>query len=252
MLPVNLHTTKLTFGCIRWFSSTPVAERHLKTAGTNGRKIDLSKLDEIESLPQKPKKPPTPYLLFANERLKSLSGDTVAKMSPVLSLEWRTMDRSKYVDIYQRRYDEYRKNLDSYHESLSGDNVKYLELRQRLVRQHNAFCELGKVRPFPKNPRNPANFYYKERYESPEIREQLDRKGLKETSSFVAEEYRDLSPEQKQKYLDKAEQDRIRYEDELDSWYKGVCEDLTLRKSVRQQAEAYYQSTKARLAKHKA
>lgn len=58
MLPVNLHTTKLTYGCLRCLSSTPV----LKTAGTNGRKIDPSKLDEIESLPQKPKKPPTTHL----------------------------------------------------------------------------------------------------------------------------------------------------------------------------------------------
>lgn len=214
------------------------------TATSRGRKIDVESIEQKLDLPIKPKKPNTPYLLYMMERKQSILRDqpgmSVVPLSKIIANEWKNVDRTQYVRAYESAHSIYKKKLEEYNESLTQEQKDYLKIRDDLRRQHNAFKELRKACPPPKQPIHKSSMYTRHTLAKPEYKELIKQKPMGEIFKQVHEEYQNLSDEEKDKYERLAQEDRVRYEKELDEWYAKIKADLSIRKSVREQANVYY------------
>lgn len=172
---------------------------------------------------------------------------SVVPLSRIIADEWKNIDRTKYVTQYETAHSIYKKKLEQYTESLTQEQKDYLKIRDDLRRQHNAYKELKKACPLPKQPIHRYAMYTRHTLATPEYKELIKRKPMSEIFKQVHEEFQQLSDEEKEKYERMAAEDRIRYERELDDWYEKIKADPSIRKSVREQANAYYSNFRSKL-----
>lgn len=220
------------------------------TAASKGRKIDIGSIEQKMDLPARPKKPYTPYIMYMLERKTTLMetrpGVSVVPLVKIISREWKNIDRTKYVEAYENAHKEYKKKIEDYENSLTPEQKDYLKLKTDLQRQHNAFKELKKVCPPPRQPVNRAAMFAKHMLAKPEYSERMKQSKTAEVFKEIHEMYRLLPDHEKQKYDQLAEEDKLRYHQELDEWYDKIRNDPSVRKSVREQADAYYLNNKSK------
>lgn len=252
MLPIKLtmSANTVTTCCLRQITTTPVLEKHLiKTVRSKGRKIDIDLMDEEVNLPNKPKKPPCPWITFVQEKkgslLQQMPGVPISQITPIIAREWKSIDQTRYLKEFEQKVAKYKEQLDHYNNSLTDEQLKYLKLKKSLLRDHNAFKELRKTKPLPLFPRNSANLYAAERYKDPVIKRRIEQEGSQAVGKSIFEEYRNLSQVEKDKFSKQQQEDRLRFKQEFDQWYKNICEDGSIRRAVREQADALHQRLKS-------
>lgn len=192
------------------------------------------------SIPEKPKKPVTPWIAFIRDRrgdiLRQKPDASVTEITSTLAKEWRQMDKSRYIDDYQRRRDEHSRRVEAYENSLTFEQLNLIEQEKSKKRESRAQKEIKKTNP-PTKPRNAANLFISSRSNDLDVRERLKHSSMAEILKSLAEEYRNLSDSEKQRYLNMQEDDRQRYRQQFAQWYDSIQKRTDLTKAARQIAE---------------
>ncbi|XP_049646485.1 transcription factor A, mitochondrial [Suncus etruscus] len=174
-----------------------------------------------------PKKPMTSYLRFSQERLPSLKAQNpdvkYRELFKIMSQVWKELPESEkkvYEDAYRVEWDAYKKELDRIKKQLTPDQLASLEEKrmQKLLKKKNVtkreLTALGK----PKRPRTAYNIFVAERFQ--EIQDESAQKKMK----AVNENWKILSSAEKQEYIQRAEDDKIRYDNEMKVWEEQMTE----------------------------
>lgn len=175
-----------------------------------------------------PKRPLNGYLRYVlqqqpvitrhNPEIKSV--DIIRKIAQ----QWRTMNpeqKRPFEEASVRAREQFKVDLQRYQAQLSPAQVQQeaLEKKQRMakrkaIRKKRELTTLGK----PKRPRSPFNIFMSEHFE--EARGITTQAKMK----FLLEDWKNLFSHQKQVYTQLAEDDKIRYKNEMKSWEDHMME----------------------------
>lgn len=219
--------------------SSGVLNKPLQT----GLKVKVTKnmiADLSADLPLKPKKPVTPWIAFLQDRKSDYAnygqGMKATEMSVILSKEWREMDRSKYEDDYKRKHEEYLRAVQEYEDSLTDEQRDAIKSYKDVVRQVKAKKQIFKSHP-PRLPRNAANMFCHHRSKQHDVKEDLQRRKPGAVFKDLFEEYRNLSADEKKRYIDMQEEDKTRFAREFKVWYESIQNNENLTRAARDHAE---------------
>lgn len=205
------------------------------------QKMDITSLEPDINLPQRPKRPITPWLAFVRDKkddvLKQKDKMTAAELAVVLAKEWKQTDKSRYQEEYDRQQQDYHRKLEEYNNSLTEEHRDYLVLQKKFNREHKAEKQLRKTKP-PVLPRNPANLYCQERSKHADVKDQMKHRKPANVFSDIFKEYRELSECEKKKYLEMQEEDKSRFQHEFLVWYESIQNNENLTKATREKADA--------------
>ncbi|CAL9699634.1 unnamed protein product [Knipowitschia caucasica] len=183
-------------------------------------------LSSLASAP--PKRPLNSYMRYVmqqqpivarlNPEIKSV--DVMRKIAQ----QWRTLrpDQKKpFEEASVKAREQYKVDLKSYTAQLSPEQERQqaLDKKQRLakrkaIRKKRELTSLGK----PKRPRSPFNIYMSEHFE--EARGATTPGKMKS----LLQDWRNLFSHQKQVYTQLAEDDKVRYKNEIKSWEEHMVE----------------------------
>ncbi|XP_044034268.1 transcription factor A, mitochondrial [Siniperca chuatsi] len=159
-----------------------------------------------------------PIMTGQNPEIKSV--DIIRKIAQ----QWRTMSpeqKQPFEEASLRAREQFKVDLQRYQAQLTPAQVQQqaLEKRQRLakrkaIRKKRELTNLGK----PKRPRSPFNIFMSEHFE--------DARGTTTQAKMksLLEDWRNLFNHQKQVYTQLAEDDKIRYKNEMKSWEDHMME----------------------------
>ncbi|NXL86311.1 TFAM factor, partial [Alectura lathami] len=177
---------------------------------------------------ERPKRPLTAYFRFLKdnqpafrEKNPEMSNlELVKKMAGA----WRELPASQkqiYEEARKTDWQKYEEQLAAYKAQLTPDQTAALkeERRKRLAkrrsfRKKRELTVLGK----PKRPRSGFNIFVSENFQQ--------SKGVSPTAKLkqLFETWQNLSSSQKQPYLQLAQDDKVRYENEMKSWEAKMAE----------------------------
>lgn len=225
-----------------------VNSAHVTTVGKKAQKITAALMEAELDLPIKPKKPVTPWVAFVRDRKDELMnqnrGITAAEIAQILAREWKDSDKSQYEREYNDRRQVYLKKVEEYENSLTDQHREYLAVKKDLVKENRALKSIRKTKP-PKLPRTCTNLFTQKRWNDPDIQEQVKHRSATEVLRDLFKEYRELSPEEKEKYIAMQQKDRLRFKTEFSKWYESVKNDSSLSHAARDQANIMQAKFKA-------
>ncbi|XP_038591896.1 transcription factor A, mitochondrial [Micropterus salmoides] len=179
-----------------------------------------------------------PIMTRQNPEIKSV--DVIRKIAQ----QWRTMSpeqKQPFQEASLRAREQFKVELQRYQAQLTPAQVQQqtLEKRQRMakrkaIRKKRELTNLGK----PKRPRTAFNIFMSEHFE--EARGTTTQAKMKS----LLEDWKNLFSHQKQVYTQLAEDDKIRYKNEMKSWEEHMVE-IGREDLIREQTL----STKKKLAK---
>ncbi|KAA8581170.1 transcription factor A, mitochondrial [Etheostoma spectabile] len=159
-----------------------------------------------------------PVMTRHNPEIKSV--DIIRKIAQ----QWRTLSpeqKQPFQEASLRAREQFKVDLQRYQAQLTPAQVQQqaLEKRQRkakrkAIRKKRELTNLGK----PKRPRSPFNIFMSEHFE--EARGTTTQAKMKS----LMEDWRKLFSHQKQVYTQLAEDDKIRYKNEMKSWEDHMME----------------------------
>ncbi|XP_054428738.1 transcription factor A, mitochondrial isoform X1 [Pteronotus mesoamericanus] len=192
-----------------------------------------------------PKKPMTSYVRFSKEQLPIFKaqnpGARNSELIKKIAELWRELPDSEkkvYEDAYKADWQAYKQELIRIEEELTPSQRVALEkemmqkrLKKKSIIKKRELTLLGK----PKRPRSAYNIFISERFQ--EAKDGTSQLKLK----AVNESWKNLSSSQKQVYIQLAEDDKVRYFNEIKSWEAQMVEvgrDDLLRRKVKPQAKS--------------
>lgn len=198
----------------------------------------------FSSMGNYPKKPMSSYLRFSTEQLpKFKAKHPDAKLSELIrkiAAVWRELpeaEKKVYEADFKAEWKAYKEAVSKYREQLTPSQLMGFEKEARQKRlkkkaqiKRRELILLGK----PKRPRSAYNIYVSESFQ--EAKDESAQGRLK----IVNQAWKNLSPEEKQTYIQLAKDDRIRYDNEMKSWEEQMAEvgrsDL-IRRSVKRSGD---------------
>lgn len=173
-----------------------------------------------------------------------------------IAQQWRTMSpeqKRPFEDASVRAREQFKAELQRYQAQLSPAQVQQqaLEKRERMakrkaIRKKRELTSLGK----PKRPRSAFNIFMSEHFE--EARGTTTQAKMKS----LLEDWRSLFSHQKQVYAQLAEDDKVRYKNEMKSWEDHMLEigreDLVREQSLSARKKARSTAASKKSAKTKA
>lgn len=211
------------------------------------QKINSALKDTVVNLPVKPKKPYTAWVAFVLDRKDALMRNekmTAVELSIRLAQEWKQTDKSDYLNDYKRRREEFDRKLEEFKNSITQSDKDLIESNRALLKQRKSINQLSRTKP-PKLPANPANFYIKDRLKQADMQEKLKTNKVSELFKILFNEYRSLRPEEKEKYIQMRQEDKLRFIDEFNNWYHETKNNPKLNKLAKKQADTMYARVKA-------
>ena len=176
----------------------------------------------IDDLPEKPKRPPSVWLLFLAERRNELHEQaeyesvSLMQMSKKISEEWRNfddIDKIPYKEKYDETLSEYREKMKDYKSSLTPADKRLLR-SMKLDVKHNV-KEFEKEFPKPKYPGNGYILFVKSHLEESPRQEHQD---MKEWMRDCASRWQSLDEDRKQQFKERASPLMEKYREELKEW----------------------------------
>ncbi|XP_031179816.1 transcription factor A, mitochondrial isoform X1 [Sander lucioperca] len=159
-----------------------------------------------------------PVMTRHNPEIKSV--DIIRRIAQ----QWRTLSpeqKQPFQEASLRAREQFKVDLQRYQAQLTPAQIQQqaLEKRQRMakrkaIRKKRELTNLGK----PKRPRSPFNIFMSEHFE--EARGTTTQAKMKS----LMEDWRNLFSHQKQVYTQLAEDDKIRYKNEMKSWEDHMME----------------------------
>ncbi|XP_026542825.1 transcription factor A, mitochondrial isoform X2 [Notechis scutatus] len=169
-----------------------------------------------------PKRPLPSYLIFLNKQR-----DFYKKKFPELNSQqfikeigriWRELpqhEKQHYEAIAKSEWDKYKEQMAKYKSELNPVEEAALKEEKRIRRQIRKQAKIKKeLTAFgkPKKNRSSFNIFVSERFQ------EIEGTSNQEKFKALCEEWKTLSSFQKQAYSQLAEDDKIRYENEVRSW----------------------------------
>lgn len=181
-----------------------------------------AKTQAIFSLPEKPKRPPSSWLLFLTERLKELRDTpdyhdvSLMEMSKRISEEWRNfdeLDKIPYKEKYEEALNDYRQKMQEYKVNLSAEDKRLLKSIKSESKQDLRAFE--KEIPKPKHPGNGYILFVKSCVNEFPRTEDVD---MKDWIRECAKRWQQLDEGKKTRLNDEAFQLRQQYQLEMKEW----------------------------------
>uniref|UniRef100_A0A3B3QVK2 Transcription factor A, mitochondrial n=1 Tax=Paramormyrops kingsleyae TaxID=1676925 RepID=A0A3B3QVK2_9TELE len=187
-----------------------------------------------------PKKPMNGYMFFAQQQrpviVRQNPGFKIIEVTQKIAMQWRELtpeQKKPFEEASAAAKKQYNAEMERYKAQLSPSQAAALkeEKRQKLakkeaVRKKRELTNLGK----PKRPRTAVNIFMTEHFE------EAEGKTMVEKSKALLDIWKSLNAAQKQVYLQLAQDDKIRYKDEIKSWEEHMQElgreDLIRRKAA--------------------
>ncbi|XP_075697299.1 transcription factor A, mitochondrial [Rhinoderma darwinii] len=175
-----------------------------------------------------PKRPLTSYLRFVIQQrptiVKQFPEAKLPEISKLLALEWRGLSesaRKPYIEAANEERLIYKDEVRKYKESLSPLELELLKekRKRRLVKRKHIIHKreltlLGK----PKGSRNAYNIFMSEHFH------EAGGANLSEKMKSLHEDWDRLPHSQKHMYIQLAQDDKIRYENEMKAWEEQMLE----------------------------
>ncbi|XP_032837462.2 transcription factor A, mitochondrial [Tyto alba] len=201
------------------------AQRFLRGCGAGGSAKNLSRGISSD---ERPKRPMTAYFRFLKEN-HSVYKQKNPEMSSVelvktIAGAWKELPASQkqvYEEATKTDWERYEGQLAAYKAQLTPAQIVALKeekrkrlARRRLFRVKRELSVLGK----PKKPRSSFNIFVSEHFQETE--------GISAVAKMkqLFEAWRKLSDSQKQPYMQLAEDDKVRYENEMQLWEAKMVE----------------------------
>uniref|UniRef100_A0A8C6Y8Y3 E2 ubiquitin-conjugating enzyme n=1 Tax=Naja naja TaxID=35670 RepID=A0A8C6Y8Y3_NAJNA len=169
-----------------------------------------------------PKRPLPSYLTFLNKQREFYKKKYPELNSQQLIKEigriWRELpqhEKQHYETIAKSEWDKYKEQMAKYRSELNPVEEAALKEEKRIRRQIRKQAKIKKeLTAFgkPKKNRSPFNIYISEHFQ------EIEGTSNQEKFKILCEEWKTLPSFQKQAYSQLAEDDKIRYENEMRSW----------------------------------
>ena len=173
-------------------------------------------------LPEKPKRPPSSWLLFLRERRNELKQQaeyqnlSLMEMSKMISEEWRNfdeLDKIPYKEKYEESLGEYKRRKEEYTESLTPEDKRILRSIKSESKQDVRKFE--KEHPKPKYPGNGYILFVKSCLrENPRSGDE----DMKDCIRECAQRWQSLDKESKLRLNEQASPLMRKYREELKGW----------------------------------
>lgn len=175
-----------------------------------------------------PKRPLNGYMRFFQQQQPVLSKQNpdVKRVDIVrkIAQQWRTLtpeQKQPFEEASQRAREQFKLDLQRYEAQLTPAQLQQqtVERRQRLakrkaIRKKRELTNLGK----PKRPRSAFNIFMSEHFE------EARGSTMQEKMKTLRDDWMRLFSHQKQVYTQLAEDDKIRYKNEMKSWEEHMVE----------------------------
>ncbi|XP_027764916.1 transcription factor A, mitochondrial [Empidonax traillii] len=185
-------------------------------------------LSRAISSAQRPKRPLTAYFRFMKEnrpafKEKNPEASTV-DLIKIIAGAWKKLPASQkqvYEEAGKTDWERYGEQMTKYKAQLTPAQVAALKeerrkqmAKRRSIRAKRELNTLGK----PKRPRSSFNIFVSEKFQESE--------GVSPTARLkkVLDAWQKLSTSEKQPYLQLAQDDKVRYENEMKSWEAKMVE----------------------------
>ncbi|XP_037291771.1 transcription factor A, mitochondrial isoform X2 [Rhipicephalus microplus] len=188
----------------------------------SARGFATQKHSSTGTVPPVPKRPPSGFILFAADArkivLKENPALTATEVIKAVAGKWKTADdntRNKYAALARERFEQYQKEKAAYDSQLTEQQKEALEdvrLDKKLKLTKRKLNDKLKELDKPKGARSAYVLF------STEMRKKLQEKPPKEMMTQLGAMWKQLPEEKKQAYVHKADEDRIRYEQEMKIW----------------------------------
>ncbi|CAB4376024.1 HMG-box [Rhizophagus irregularis] len=178
----------------------------------------------IPLIPEKPKRPPTAYILFYREFLsktrKGYKKLNVADAAKLAGAGWARLspdDKNVYIDQYKKKVEEYKKVHDEWSKLLTPKVISQENKRRRLVHEHKLKSAEEKLKlklikdpSITPPPKTPYAYYIMKRMND----DGTENIGLDKLEEYVFD-WEKLTPEDKQPYVKDLNEETIRYEQQM-------------------------------------
>ncbi|KAF7705110.1 transcription factor A, mitochondrial [Silurus meridionalis] len=193
-----------------------------------------------------PKRPLTAYLRYVIEQqpivVKQNPEIRVVDVVRKIALQWRTLtpeEKRPFEEASITAREQYKVDMKAYQEQLTpaqsaalAEEKRQKMAKRRAIRKKRELNSLGK----PKRPRSAFNIFMAEHFE--------EAKGTTVPGKMKSlfDDWKSLSLSQKQIYMQLAEDDKVRYKNEMKAWEEHMTElgreDLVRRKESRRKKAA--------------
>lgn len=202
-------------------------------------------------IPERPKKPLTPYFRFQVKMRKK-----VLEMYPnlksfevpkIVSQEWKKLgeeEKKKMSLEYNKDKEAYLERVKQYQEQLSAEDVEHLKkLRQekKLKKEKRVMNKLFRETQKPKRPGNAFFLFVKESMKNPENK---DRKYM-QVISDLSKVWATMEASVKEKYILQYRKDLDQYKKDIRKWEEGVIKEGKLDLLPTQKGPQYAPSSTA-------
>ncbi|XP_076005712.1 transcription factor A, mitochondrial-like [Genypterus blacodes] len=204
----------------------------------------------------RPKKPMNAFLRFAVPQAAIMSrqhpGNERGNLMRNIAEQWKTMSpeqKQPFQEATAQAMQQYKVDIKSYKAQLSPAQLQQqlLETKQKLAKKKvnskkRELTKLGK----PKYPRKPFNIYMSEHYD------EARGTNIWEKMKSLQEDWKSLSSQLKQVYIQLAQDDAIRFKNEINAWEANMVEigreDLLRPKSLSARKKAASKEKKEQIA----
>ncbi|XP_075072465.1 transcription factor A, mitochondrial [Mixophyes fleayi] len=187
--------------------------------------------DDFKKFPSRdgyPKRPLTSFFRYIVQQrptvLKKYPDIKPLEIPKILALEWKELSESvkkPYIEAANADYLNYKDEMRKFKDKLSPFELDLLKRQRKemlVKRKHSKrkreLSLLGK----PKGYRNAFNIFMSEHFHDNEV------SSLSERMTSLHNKWKTLPSSQKQMYIQLAEDDKIRYENEMKSWEEQMLE----------------------------
>jgi hypothetical protein len=182
--------------------------------------VRYARAKAFPGLPEKPKRPPSSWLLFLTERRDELKQQpeykdlSLMEMSKKISEEWRNfdeLDKIPYKEKYDESLDDYKRRKEEYKGSLTPEEKRILRSIKSESKQDIRAFE--KEFPKPKYPGNGYILFVKSCF-----RESPRSEDMKDWIRECARRWQNLDEETKLRLSEQASPLMRKYREELREW----------------------------------
>lgn len=190
-------------------------------------------LQELK-VPEKPKRPLTPYFKFVQERRESIIKQypdwKVTQVSVQCAADWKALDKStksKYEERYKTDIEQYAKKYSEYMNSLTPEQKEALENYKHEVKQAKVRRERKKKIRETGKPKRPVGAYMLYVMEQAKLPSNAN-KSYVTLLGQLKDTWAEMPEGEKAKYLQETAKAKQQYEEDLKNWELKMMEEGNL------------------------
>lgn len=198
---------------------------HLNSVTTAGLKQQTS---QPLSIPEKPKKPLTPYFKFQgqirNKIMERNPNIKIIEVTKLVSEEWKKIgeaEKKRLENEYAKEKEIYAQNVKKYHDELTPEAIEFLRKEKEVKKQKKEKREMKKLFRETGKPKKPGNSFYLF------IKDNIDKKEY-EGKSYMsliptfAKLWATLEESEKEKYIQAYKKKYDKYKKDLLKWEESL------------------------------